>query len=96
MDVLNGKALTSKDELSFLCPEISSDADWQKIQNTAWKNAEGAALLIEGLPEDQLKEAFTDEKYGSYFRNIHGMIEHMHYHLGQIVILKRLIRKPNT
>ena len=96
VDVLEGKALTSKDELSFLCPEISSESDWQNIQNSAWDTVKKAASLIEGFSDEKLKEDFTDEKYGSYYRNIHGMIEHMHYHLGQIVILKRLIRKTNS
>lgn len=95
VDVLEGKPLTSKDELSFLCPEISSESDWQKLQNDAWDKAEQSAILIERLPDERLNDDFTDEKYGSYFRNIQGMIEHMHYHLGQVVILKRLIRSKN-
>jgi hypothetical protein len=95
LDVLEGKALTSKDELSFLCPQLSSEFEWQNIQRSAWDNVEKAAVLIEGFSDEKLKEDFTDEKYGSYYRNIHGIIEHMHYHLGQIVILKRLVRKLN-
>ena len=43
------------------------------------------------MPEGQLKENFVDEKYGSYLRNIDGMIEHCYYHLGQIVLIKKII-----
>jgi len=43
------------------------------------------------MPENQLWTPFTEEKYGSYFRNLIGMIEHSHYHLGQIVLCKRLL-----
>ena len=93
LEVLKGKELTSKDELSFHCPEILCESDWQRIQNLAWDNAEKASKMIEKLTDEQLKDDFTDEKYGSYYRNIHGIIEHLHYHLGQIVILKKLIRK---
>jgi hypothetical protein len=32
---------------------------------------------------------FDDGKYGTVLRNILGLIEHTHYHLGQIVILKK-------
>lgn len=92
IDVLEGRPLTAKDELSFLCPEITCEADWQKIQTDAWENAEKAASMIENLPTERLAEDFTDQKYGSYHRNLYGTIEHMYYHLGQIVILKRLIR----
>ncbi len=44
---------------------------------------------IEQLPESKLWETFSDEKYGNYYRNIHGIIEHIHYHLGQIVLIKK-------
>jgi len=43
------------------------------------------------LPESKLSETFLDEKYGNYYRNIHGIIEHTHYHLAQIVLIKKLL-----
>ena len=45
------------------------------------------------MPEKKLWEPFGDGKYGDYFRNIQGVIEHAHYHLGQIVLVKKLIRQ---
>lgn len=95
LDVLEGKPLKAKDELSFLCPKMTSELDWKSIQNLAWENAEKAASLIEQFTEEQLEVDFSEEKYGSFYRNIHGIIEHLHYHLGQIVILKQLIRKTS-
>ncbi len=95
LDVLEGNPLNAKDELSFLCPEITSESDWKSIQDGAWEKAEKTASLIEKLAVEQLKVDFTDKKYGSFYRNIHGIIEHLHYHLGQIVILKQIIRKRN-
>jgi hypothetical protein len=59
--------------------------------NKTWEEAENFATLIEQLPESRLWETFTDEKYGHYYRNIHGIIEHTHYHLGQIVLIKKLL-----
>lgn len=96
LDVLEGNPLKTKDEFSFHCPEISSETDWKNIQDQAWKNVEKAVALIEELDVKDMERDFTDEKYGSFYRNMHGIIEHMHYHLGQIVILKRLIRKTNA
>ncbi len=95
LDVLEGNPLNAKDELSFLCPEINSESGWKSIQGGAWEKAEKAASLIEQLTVEQLEVDFTDKKHGSFYRNIHGIIEHLHYHLGQIVILKRIIRKRN-
>lgn len=90
LDVLNGKPLTSKDELSFSHPSISSQQDWEQLLNITFTNGELAATMIEQLPEYMLWENFTDEKYGNYYRNIQGIIEHTHYHLGQIVLIKKM------
>ncbi len=46
---------------------------------------------MEQLPEHKLWEDFTDKKYGNYYRNFHGIIEHSHYHLGQIVLIKKIL-----
>ena len=49
------------------------------------------AAQIETLDDEKLFENFDDPKYGNYFRNLMGIVEHAHYHLGQIVLLKKLI-----
>lgn len=43
------------------------------------------------MPEDQLWEPFVKEEYGTYYRCLQGPIEHYHYHLGQIALLKTMI-----
>ena len=48
------------------------------------------------MTEDGLLESFVDEKYGDYQRNIDVMIEHTYYHLGQILIIKKLINERKT
>jgi hypothetical protein len=93
--VLQGKALDAKDQLSFDHPSIQSQEDWNNLLGKIWSEAEQAAALIEELPEDKFREDFTDKKYGNYYRNIHGIIEHTHYHLGQIALLKKLLREEN-
>ncbi|WDO12444.1 DinB family protein [Flavobacterium sp. WW92] len=91
LKVLHGNSLEAKDKYSFDHPPILSQADWENLLDKTWADAENFADLIEQLPEEKLWEHFTDEKYGNYYRNIHGIIEHTHYHLGQVVILKKLI-----
>jgi hypothetical protein len=96
LKVLQGEPLNSKDKFSFDHPPIQSQEDWKKLLNKTWEDAENFATLIEQLPESKLGETFTDENYGNYYRNIHGIIEHTHYHLGQIVLIKKiLIQKAN-
>jgi uncharacterized damage-inducible protein DinB len=91
LKVLQGVPLESKDKLSFTHPPIESQDDWQKLLDKTWVEAEAFAALIEKLPESKLWETFLIEKYGSYYRNLQGIIEHAHYHLGQIVLIKKLL-----
>ncbi len=93
INVLQGKPLEAKDELSFILPPLHSQQDWEHMLAKMWTEAETAATLIEQLPDTMLTDNFTDEKYGSYYRNIQGIIEHLHYHLGQIVLIKKILRE---
>ncbi len=91
LEVLQGKPLHAKDELSFNHPPITCEEDWKKMLDKVWIDAENFASLIEKLPESKLWEIFTEEKYGIYYRNIHGIVEHTHYHLGQIAIIRKML-----
>jgi len=91
LSVLQGNMLTAKHNESFNCPAIFAQEDWEKLLNKTWADAETFANAIEQLPENKLEEIFIDEKYGTYYRNITGVIEHNHYHLGQIVFIKKII-----
>lgn len=95
-DVLNGKPLTAKDKYSFDHPNFESQEAWDNFLVQVFVNAEETAVLIEKLPENKLMEDFSENKYGTIYRNLHGIIEHLHYHLGQIVILKKLIRSSDS
>ncbi len=89
---LEGGELSIKDKYAFDHPQIQSEEEWQAFLQQTFQNAERLALLIEALPEEKLWETFFEVKYGNYYRNLHGIIEHLHYHLGQIVIIKKLLR----
>lgn len=88
----NGK-LEIRDNYSFDFPPINSKTEWEEFQNRLYSDTEKLAELIEKLTDEQLIENFVDEKYGSYLRNIDGMIEHSYYHLGQIVLIKKIINE---
>ena len=91
--VLEGGQLDASDEFSFNLPPIQSQEDWEIVLEKAWEDAENAAKLIGEISDTLLLEKFTDDKYGNYFRNINGTIEHLHYHLGQIVLIRKIILK---
>ena len=94
MKVLKGGPLEAHDSFSFAAPILASKEDWDKLLDKSWSDAAEFAGLVEKLPESILLENFTDEKYGSYYSNLHGIIEHAHYHLGQIVLIKKLLSEP--
>lgn len=89
--VLQQQPLDAHDKFSFDCPPITNEDDWQKLLTKVWDDAETLAGLIEQLPEPVFWEVFTNEKYGNYCRNFMGLIEHTHYHLGQITLIKKII-----
>ncbi|QHI36858.1 hypothetical protein IMCC3317_22280 [Kordia antarctica] len=91
LKVFQGEALNAKDELSFDHPQLNSEAEWQAFLAQVWKDAEAFADFVELLPDDCFDKDFTDKKYGNYYRNIHGIIEHTHYHIGQISLLKKML-----
>lgn len=89
--VFEGGTLDIRDQFSFDFPAMQSQKDWETFLSRFWNDAETFAAMIEQMPDEKLKQVFVDEKYGTYQRNIDGMIEHSYYHLGQIVLLKKMI-----
>lgn len=89
--VLRGGSLDLKDSMSFDYPLFQSGEAWQAALAGVWRDAEDFANAVAALPDERLAEVFVDEKYGTYHRNILGIIEHLHYHLGQIILLKKML-----
>ena len=90
-NVFNGGKLEIKDKYSFDLPEIKSERDWNKLVNDLLNNSEIFAKQVEQMDESLLDVPFVDEKYGSYLRNIEGVIEHSYYHLGQVSLIRKMI-----
>ncbi|OIV41237.1 DUF1572 family protein [Flavobacterium johnsoniae] len=90
-NVFKGGPLDIKDKFSFDFPPINSQEEWQDFLAKFWNATEEFASFVEQMPDEKLDEVFIDEKYGTYKRNIDAMIEHSYYHLGQIVLIKKLL-----
>lgn len=92
-NVFLGGDLEIKDKFSFDFKPMESQLEWEVFLNTFWQDSEEFASLIEQMAETKLDEVFIDAKYGSFQRNIDAMIEHCYYHLGQIVLINKLINE---
>jgi hypothetical protein len=93
--VFDGGTLDIKDKFSFDMPAITSDEDWQELKKQFIINAEKFVNHINNMTEEKINSDFIDSRYGTYLRNIDGMLEHAYYHLGQISLIKKMILKKN-
>jgi len=91
VNVLKGNRLDASDKYSYNLPVIKSQEDWMRLVHKVKADVDELIVLVEKMPESKLWETFEDEKYGNYYRNLTGIIEHNHYHLGQIVMIKKMI-----
>ncbi|SEM59610.1 hypothetical protein SAMN05421856_104381 [Chryseobacterium taichungense] len=91
INVFEGGDLEIRDKYSFDLPAVKSQEQWETLVNKLFSDAEKFASLLEQMPDAKMNESFVDEKYGTYLRNIDGMIEHCYYHLGQITLIKKLL-----
>lgn len=96
INVFKGGNLDIKDKFSFDLPEIKTERDWINMVNDFINNAEQFAQYVENMNDKLFDKPFVDEKYGSYLRNIEGVIEHSYYHLGQISLLKKILTSDTT
>jgi uncharacterized damage-inducible protein DinB len=92
VNVFQGGGLEIRDKYSFDLHPITSEDEWETLRESLFRNAEVLAQSVENIPDEKLNEIFVDEKYGTYLRNIEGMIEHSYYHLGQISLLAKLLK----
>jgi len=95
LNVFNGGTLDIKDQYSFDLPPIQSEADWKDLTSAFITNANEFIHHTKNMSDRKLDEVFVDEKYGTYMRNIEGVIEHSYYHLGQISLIKKLVIEYN-
>ncbi|WP_044210210.1 DUF1572 family protein [Flammeovirga sp. OC4] len=87
---VNGK-LEISDKYSFDFPPITSQQQWDHFLEKFWQDAELLANHIEQLSDEKLQSIFVKKEYGSFQRNIDGMIEHAYYHLGQVTLIQKTL-----
>ncbi len=92
VSILQGTPVVSKDKEAFDHPPIRNQKDWHQFLQKIWSDGQLFSELIAKVPDDMLDQVFIEDKYRHYYRNFHGITEHVYYHLGQIVLLKKIIR----
>ncbi len=92
LNVFNGGALEIKDKYSFDMEPIRSEAEWNTLRDRLLTNAKAFIEHVAQLTDEELKGVFVDAKYGTYQRNMEIVVEHSYYHLGQISLIKKMVR----
>lgn len=96
LNVFDGGKLDIRDKFSFDCPNINSESSWLNLRNELFSNTMKFVSHVEMMSNEQLESTFVKDEYGTYRRNIEGMIEHAYYHFGQMVLLKKLLRSQES
>lgn len=76
----------------FDLPEIKNERDWQELKSNVMQSAKELAQAVDTYPEEKLFLPIIKDG-STVYKSVHGVIEHAHYHLGQIILLKNLLRK---
>ncbi|MBK9551028.1 MAG: DUF1572 domain-containing protein [Saprospiraceae bacterium] len=88
---LESGVLDIHDKFSFDMPPINSEDDWLKLRNEFIKNAELIINKVKDIDQSTRHATFLDETYGTHEKNINGVVEHCYYHLGQVVIIRKML-----
>lgn len=87
--VIDGGPLDIKDRESFNMPALASSSDWDALRKRYLKAASQFVQSVKNMNEKRLHSDFVDAQYGTWQRNLEGVIEHSYYHLGQMVLIRK-------
>ncbi len=90
-DRLNGRLTTVNSANGFDMPPLKNEEEWQALKALNMSSAKKLTEFIKTLPDEFLFVKLPGQNNTPY-QDIHGVAEHAAYHLGQIVILKKLLR----
>jgi uncharacterized damage-inducible protein DinB len=76
---------------NFFEPIIdNSERAWQETLERYDKSQKSWLVYLEKLNSTDLEKIYSGKKY-TFYELIHGILQHDAYHLGQIIMLKKLV-----
>jgi uncharacterized damage-inducible protein DinB len=91
MQRISGETPVIPEENGFDAPYLSNEEEWNALKEKTHQSFLQLAEKVKNFPEEKLMNNYSPEIKSTIYRNIQGAVEHAHYHLGQIVILKNLL-----
>lgn len=92
LERLHGSNPKINDANGFNIPILSDQEEWQQLKQRNLQSAHNLAEAVKKFPEEKLFLPIVPGLSIAY-KTLHGVIEHAYYHLGQMVLLRNLIRK---
>ena len=91
MQRMKGETLVIPHANGFDVPLLNNEEEWKALKEKTHQSFIQLAEAIKNFPEEKLPDNYAPAIPSTYYRNFQGIVEQAHYHLGQIVILKKLI-----
>ena len=88
---IGGNEVVIDEYNGFALPHLQTEDDWLqlKIDNNLSSHELAAAMVH--FDDAKLEEPLVKGGSSAY-KNMQGAVEHVHYHLGQMMILKKLVK----
>ncbi|WP_149206476.1 DinB family protein [Flavobacterium johnsoniae] len=90
LERMQGEVTKTPDHNYFVPVLDPSEAAWEQSLQTLAKSQESWNAFFEDFNDADLAKIYVNNGH-SYYEHLHGIIQHDVYHLGQIVILKKLL-----
>ena len=87
---LEGETVTAPDHNYFVPVLDPSEAAWEQSLQNLGKSQELWNTFFEDFDDADLEKIYANNNH-TYYEHLHGIIQHDIYHLGQIVILKKIL-----
>jgi|SRR6185312_9972296 len=87
---VQGNEMVTPNNNYFTQLEIISETEWQKALERLANSQEQWIHFLENFDESQFDKIYASNKM-TYYEHIHGILQHDAYHLGQIVLLSKLV-----
>jgi len=87
---VQGNEMITPNNNYFTQLEIISETEWQKALERLVNSQEQWIHFLENFDESQFDKIYASNKM-TYYEHIHGILQHDAYHLGQIVLLSKLV-----
>ena len=92
---LAGGTLDTRDAASWDTPAIETQAQWDALVAEVLRVGAAFAKTLAALPEAEVWAPFYAPTNSSTFTNALGVLEHVYYHLGQIVVIRKALGIPS-